>query len=89
MNEDFIMKKATNMRILFEPFAKPEHKPMLEEYNSFPKIKELVETKLKPLYATGTLSLASEFFCDQLEITDSELRNKAYRYLECFCELIA
>jgi hypothetical protein len=83
---EFVIQKAKNMRAMLDPFIKTEeHKKLLSQYNEN-DVETLIHTHLAPLYATGTLSVATETLCTELAITDPIIKDKISRYLMCFCE---
>jgi hypothetical protein len=83
---EFVVQKAKNMRVMLEPYIKTdEHKALLAKYSEN-DIETLIHTHLAPLYATGTLSLATETLCKELSITDPAVKDKIGRYFLCFCE---
>ena len=84
--KEFVIQKAKNMRAMLEPYIKTEeHKTLLAKYNET-DIEMLIHTHLAPLYATGTLSVATDVLCSELAITDPVMKDKIGRYFQCFCE---
>ena len=84
----FLVSKATNLRTLLTPFIKtPEHTALLSQYSE-KDIETLTATYLLPLYATGTLSVATSHLASELGITDAALLEKVGRYFQCFCETL-
>lgn len=83
---EFVIQKAKNLRAMLEPYIlTEEQKKMLAEYNEN-EIEKLIHRYLAPLYATNTLSVATNTLCDELKITDVAIRDKVGRYFLCFCE---
>jgi hypothetical protein len=83
---EFVIQKAKNMRAMLEPYIKTEeHKTLLSQYKE-EEIESLIHTHLAPLYATGTLSMATDVLCKELSITDPAVKDKVSRYFQCFCE---
>ena len=83
---EFVIQKAKNMRTMLEPFVKTdEHKALLSQYGE-DDVEKLIHTHLAPLFATGTLSLATEALCKELNIGDPVIKDKVGRYFLCFCE---
>jgi hypothetical protein len=83
---EFVVQKAKNMRAMLEPYIKTEeHKTLLSQYNEN-DVEKLIHTHLAPLYATGTLSLATDTLCKELSIEDPAIKDKVGRYFQCFCE---
>jgi hypothetical protein len=84
----FVRQKATNFKTMLAPFCEtPEQKEILTKYDEN-DLETLVKQYLAPLYATGTLIVASETIISKLGITDDTIKTKIGRYLECFCECI-
>ena len=84
----FVRQKAINFKTMLTPFCEtPEQKEFLTKYDE-DDLESLVKQYLAPLYATGTLVVASETIISKLSITDDTIKTKIARYLECFCECI-
>lgn len=84
--QTFVIQKAKNMRAMLEPYIKTEeHKALLSQYREEDVVK-LIHTHLAPLYATGTLSVATDTLCRELGVSDPAVKEKVSRYFLCFCE---
>lgn len=84
--KEFVVTKARNMRVMLEPFIKTdEHKAILSRFSEN-DVEAITIKYLAPLYATNTLSIAQDKLVEELQITDSAVKEKIGRYLLCFCE---
>jgi hypothetical protein len=83
---EFVIQKAKNLRAMLQPYIKTEEqKSLLTKYNEN-DIELLTHTHLAPLYATNTLSVATDTLCKELQIEDPAIKEKVGRYFLCFCE---